>query len=145
MQVTISAKARLPTVAALDVALACVGDRWSLLIVGALLPGPLKYGEIAAAIEGIAPNILAARLKRLAHDGIVISRPYSVKPVRLEYELTASGSELAAAVHRLTEWAARLEGGGDVPFHTTCGTAIEYRAWCPTCDVPASDEGTIEL
>jgi DNA-binding HxlR family transcriptional regulator len=132
-------------VAALDVALARVGDRWSLLIVAALLPGPLKYGEMAAAIDGIAPNILAARLKRLAHDGLVVARPYSTKPVRLEYELTASGSELAAAVQRLTEWAARLEGGGDVPFHAPCGTAIEFRAWCPTCDIPASDDGTIEL
>jgi DNA-binding HxlR family transcriptional regulator len=145
MQVTLPAEARLSTVAALDIALARVGDRWSLLIVDALLPGPLKYGELATVIDAIAPNILAARLKRLAHDGLVLARPYSNKPVRLEYELTASGGELAAAVQRLTEWAARLEGHGDVPFHSTCGTAIEYRAWCPTCDVPASDDGTIEL
>jgi DNA-binding HxlR family transcriptional regulator len=131
--------------ASLDVALARVGDRWSLLIVDSLLAGPLKYGELASAIDGIAPNILAARLKRLAHDGLVVARPYSQKPVRHEYELTANGTELAAAVHRLTEWAARLDGGGDVPFHTACGTAIEYRPWCPTCDVFATDDGTIEL
>jgi DNA-binding HxlR family transcriptional regulator len=135
--------------ASLDVALSRVGDRWSLLIVDALLPGPQKYGELAAGIEGIAPNILAARLKRLAHDGLVVARPYSQRPVRHEYELTASGTELAAAVHRLTEWAARLDGG-DVPFHTACGTAIEYRPWCPTCEVFATDAslhepGTIEL
>jgi DNA-binding HxlR family transcriptional regulator len=132
-------------VAALDVALARVGDRWSLLIVEALLSGPRKYGELAAEIEGIAPNILAARMKRLAQDGLVVARPYSTRPVRLEYELTAVGSELAAAVQRLAEWAARLDGGGDVPFHATCGTAIEFRAWCPTCDTPAGDDGIIEL
>jgi DNA-binding HxlR family transcriptional regulator len=131
--------------AALDVALARVGDRWSLLIVDSLLAGPLRYGELATSIVGIAPNILAARLKRLAHDGLVVARPYSQKPVRYEYELTASGAELAGAVQRLTEWAARLEGGGDVPFHNTCGTAIEYRPWCPTCDAAATDDGTIEL
>jgi DNA-binding HxlR family transcriptional regulator len=140
--------------ASLDVALSRVGDRWSLLIVDALLPGPQKYGELAAGIEGIAPNILAARLKRLSHDGLVVARPYSQRPVRHEYELTASGTELAAAVHRLTEWAARLDGGehteDSVSFHTACGTAIEYRPWCATCEVFAADEslnetGTIEL
>jgi DNA-binding HxlR family transcriptional regulator len=140
--------------ASLDVALSRVGDRWSLLIVDGLLPGPQKYGELAAGIEGIAPNILAARLKRLAHDGLVVARPYSQRPVRHEYELTASGTELAAAVHRLTEWAARLDGAehseDDVPFHTACGTAIDYRPWCPTCEAFTTDAslhepGTIEL
>ncbi len=130
----------------LDQALARVGDRWTLLIVEALLRGPLKYGELATGVNGIAPNILAARLKRLVADGLVVARPYSHRPLRLDYELTASGSELAAAVHRLAEWAARLSGA-DVEYHPTCGTPVEYRAWCPTCDSPVdvNDDGIVEL
>ena len=63
--------------APLDRALTRVGDRWTLLLVEALLDGPLRYGELADAVTGIAPNILAARLKRLEQDGLVTATPYS--------------------------------------------------------------------
>ena len=39
-------------------ALAAVGDRWTLLLVEALLDGSRRFGELEAAVEGIAPNIL---------------------------------------------------------------------------------------
>jgi DNA-binding HxlR family transcriptional regulator len=118
----------------LGAALDRVGDRWSLQVVEALLAGPLRYGELAAAVTGIAPNILADRLRRLERAGILLGTPYSARPVRLEYALTADGRELAGALRLLADWGARRAGGDGEPLrHDACGTPLEARWHCPTC------------
>ena len=50
----------------LDGAAKQVGDRWSLRVIGALLAGDRTFGELAGEVDGIAPNILAARLQGAA-------------------------------------------------------------------------------
>jgi len=85
----------------LDRALTRVGDRWTLLVVDALLDGPRRFGELSEAVPGIAPNILAARLRKLERERLVASDPYSTRPVRHQYALTPDGRELAAALHVL--------------------------------------------
>ena len=67
-------------------------------------------------------------------DGVVVGTPYTDRPVRLTYELTAAGRELAGAVALLSAWGARREGRSAATFHARCGTALETRPWCPTCD-----------
>ena len=117
----------------LGAALDRVGDRWSLLVVEALLEGPRRFGEIADSIGGIAPNILAARLKRLERAGIVVARPYAQRPVRLAYGLTVDGRELAGAVRLLADWGGRHGDPAEAARHDVCGTPLEARWWCPTC------------
>ena len=118
----------------LDRGLARVGDRWTLLIVDALLEGAKRYSDLAHAVDGIAPNILAARLRKLERDGLIVARPYSHRPRRLSYELTADGKALAGALALLTAWAARLAGHDTSGYHAACGTALQTRPWCPTCE-----------
>ena len=120
----------LPLEAALD----RVGDRWSLLLVEALLDGPRRFGELTETLSGIAPNILTDRLRRLERAGIVRSTPYQERPTRLAYDLTADGRDLASALRLLADWGSR--GGSDAePLrHLTCGTALEARWFCPTCE-----------
>jgi DNA-binding HxlR family transcriptional regulator len=128
----------LPT--GLGVALDRVGDRWSLQVVEALLAGPLRYGELAGAVAGIAPNILADRLRRLERAGILVGAAYSQRPRRLEYALTADGRELAGALRLLADWGARRVGADGEPLrHGTCGTPLEARWHCPTCGVAVDD------
>ncbi len=50
---------------ALAAALERVGDRWSLLVVDALLGGPRRYGDLQEGLPGIATNLLADRLRHL--------------------------------------------------------------------------------
>jgi DNA-binding HxlR family transcriptional regulator len=116
----------------LATALDLVGDRWTLLIVDALLTGPRRFGELGESVEGIAPNILSTRLKQLERDAIVVSRPYSRRPLRMSYELSGAGRELAGALRLLAHWAA---GHTDdhAPRHPQCGSAMEARWYCPTC------------
>ncbi len=134
---------------ALDAALAQVGDRWSLLVVDALLDGPRRFGELQERITGIATNILARRLRHLSDARIIVARPYSHRPPRSAYELTASGRELAGALRLLAQWGADQwpseHQGPATPAHATCGTALQARWWCPTCDQPVDypDDGPI--
>ena len=73
----------------------------------ALLAGPRRFNELLDEIPGIAANILSQRLKRLEHDALLVSRPYSERPPRAAYELTAEGKELAGALRLLAQWGAR--------------------------------------
>jgi DNA-binding HxlR family transcriptional regulator len=115
-------------------ALARVGDRWTLLVVEALLAGPRRFSELLGQIPGIAANILSERLKRLEREGLLVARPYSERPPRAAYQLTAEGRELAGALRLLAQWGAKHTDPGDVPRHLACGTPIEARWYCPTCD-----------
>ncbi|MFZ4519354.1 MAG: winged helix-turn-helix transcriptional regulator [Microthrixaceae bacterium] len=117
----------------LDRALRRIGDRWSLLVVDALRSGPRRYGELARSVPGIAPNVLARRLRDLEADGLVVATPYQERPVRMAYGLTADGRALAAVIDQLAAWAAAREGDTVGPRHDACGTALELRWWCPTC------------
>jgi DNA-binding HxlR family transcriptional regulator len=137
------ARRRTPAATPLADALARVGDRWTLLIVAALLDGPLRFNELQAQLEGIAPNVLSARLKALTEQALVVTQAYTDRPPRFVYELSESGRELAGALRRLADWGART-GGGEPYRHEACGTALEARWWCPSCeqvvDDPADDE-----
>jgi DNA-binding HxlR family transcriptional regulator len=115
-------------------ALVRVGDRWTLLVVEALLPAPRRFNELLTLIPGIAANILSERLKRLERDGLLIARPYSERPPRAAYQLTAEGAELAGALLLLAHWGTRHTDSADPPRHLTCGTPIQARWYCPTCD-----------
>jgi DNA-binding HxlR family transcriptional regulator len=115
-------------------ALARVGDRWTLLVVEALLPGPRRFNDLLSQIPGIAANILSDRLKRLERDGLLVARPYSQRPPRAAYQLTAEGTELAGALRLLAHWGSRHTDQTDSPRHRACGTPIEVRWYCPTCD-----------
>ncbi len=126
-------------------ALATVGDRWTLLLVASLLDGPRRFGELQEQVEGIAPNVLTQRLRQLERNALVIARPYSERPPRFEYELSASGQELTGALRLLAGWGARHGGGGTAPRHAICGTPMEARWWCPTCERPVSDDEGDEL
>ena len=120
----------------LAAALARVGDRWSLLVVEALLPGPRRFNELTEAVTGIAPNILADRLRRLEAERVIRSTPYSERPPRFAYELSAEGAELAGALRLLADWGSRVAREAEPLRHSACGTPVEARWWCPTCDRP---------
>jgi DNA-binding HxlR family transcriptional regulator len=122
-------------------ALAQVGDRWTLLIVEALLAGPLRFNDLAGQIPGIAASILSERLKRLERDALIVARPYSDRPPRAAYQLTAEGSDLGGALRLLAGWAAaRHADDTPAPRHTACGTPLQARWYCPTCDHLADHE-----
>jgi DNA-binding HxlR family transcriptional regulator len=131
-------------VSPLQAALDRVGDRWSLLVVESLLIGPRRFNDLQTSLDGIAPNILSDRLKRLERERVLVARPYSERPLRLRYELTADGRALAGALRLLADWGAR-SNPTDALRHRTCGTPLEARWYCPTCDRSVDETDTTEL
>ncbi|MBV9450682.1 MAG: helix-turn-helix transcriptional regulator [Streptosporangiaceae bacterium] len=127
-------------------ALARVGDRWTLLVVEALLAGPLRFNDLTGQVPGIAASVLSERLKRLERDALIVARPYSDRPPRATYQLTAEGTDLAGALRLLAGWAARHTDASQTPRHAACGTSLQARWYCPTCDHLADlepDVGTL--
>jgi DNA-binding HxlR family transcriptional regulator len=137
-------RAMPPAQTPLAAALERVGDRWSLLLIEALLDGPRRFGELSEAVAGIAPNILAERLRRLEGERVVRAVPYSERPPRFTYALTDEGQELAGVLRLLADWGSRGSAHAEPMRHAACGTPVEARLWCPTCarslDEPEADE-----
>ncbi len=131
-----------PTGALAD-ALTRVGDRWTLLVVAALLEGPRRFGELQAAVPGVASNVLSARLRTLERAGLVVATPYATRPPRMDYRLTAAGGELGGALRLLAAWASGPGGDAEAPAHEACGSPLQVRWWCPTCGRAAEDGGDV--
>lgn len=125
---------------ALADALNTIGDRWTLLLIAALLDGPRRFGDLQQEVPGIAPNVLTQRLRQLERNALVIARPYSERPPRFVYELSAAGRELAGALRLMASWGARNAEGAAAPRHSVCGTPMEARWWCPTCERIVEDD-----
>lgn len=130
---------------ALAAALERVGDRWLLLVIGALLEGPQRFGELQRSIPGVATNVLAGRLRDLERQGLVVAEPYSERPLRLEYRATARAVELSGALRLLAAWGSENESGVESPAHSVCGTSLEVRYWCPTCHEVVDDDAEVWL
>jgi DNA-binding HxlR family transcriptional regulator/putative sterol carrier protein len=91
---------------ALDVA----GDRWTLLIVRELTPGPRRFTDLVDGLPGISRKLLTERLRMLERDGVVARQELPPPAARQVYELTDDGRDLAHAMAPLIAWGARRIG-----------------------------------
>ncbi len=110
-----------------------LGDRWTLLLVRDLLPGPRRFQDFARSLKGIAPNILSDRLKLMEEHGLVARRFYSDHPPRAEYALTERGRELGVVVGALATWGARHVHRSSALVHDDCGQPVEMKYFCRRC------------
>ncbi len=88
-------------------ALELVGERWALLIVRELVPGPLRFSDIKAALPGISSNILSTRLADLERDHIITRRGLPHPANTTVYALTDWGAALKPLIMELGRWAVR--------------------------------------
>ena len=82
-----------------------VGDKWSVMIVMLLGPGPRRFNEIRRAINGISQRMLTLTLRGLERDGLVTRTVTPSIPPRVDYELTPLGQSLRRPIDALGEWA----------------------------------------
>lgn len=88
-----------------------IGDRWTVLVVGALNDGPMRFGEITRRIDGVSQKMLTQTLRALERDGLVKRTLYPQVPPRVEYELTEAGRTLRDPLKALEDWATTHMGG----------------------------------
>lgn len=82
-----------------------VGDKWTVLVLGALESGPLRYSEIEARIPGLTQKMLTQTVRALERDGLVLRTVYPEVPPHVDYRLTDLGLTLLAPLATLRQWA----------------------------------------
>jgi DNA-binding HxlR family transcriptional regulator len=82
-----------------------LAHKWTVLIVWALKPGPMRFTELRAAVPGITSQVLTRSLRDLERDGIVVRRYFPEVPPRVEYALTDLGRTMCAPVTAVRGWA----------------------------------------
>ncbi len=106
----------------LAAAMDLVGQRWAMLVVRELAPGPRRFTDIHGALPGVATDVLAQRLRELMAAGVVEHRVQRhPTPVKL-YSLTESGLTVADIAARLGDWGRSL-----LPASPPAGAAVRAR------------------
>ena len=82
-----------------------IGDKWTVLVIGALHHGSLRFSELRAHIGGVAPKVLTQTLRAMERDGLLTRTVHAQVPPRVDYELTELGASLTGPIATLTDWA----------------------------------------
>ena len=93
--------ASCPTRQVLD----CIADKWAVLVVGLLIAGRRRFGELRREIQGVSQKMLTQTLRSLERDGLISRRVYACVPPKVEYSLTPLGQSLAETLDGLRVWA----------------------------------------
>ena len=91
-------------------ALELVGERWGLLVIRELLPGPKRFKDLAEGLPRIPSNVLSGRLKEMEEAGIVTRRVLPRPSGAVVYDLTHYGRELEATILGLARWGTPSRG-----------------------------------
>jgi DNA-binding HxlR family transcriptional regulator len=105
----------------INLTLETLGDRWSLIVIRDLMFGNARHFRelLARSQEGIASNILADRLKRLAAAGLVSRRDDPSHKQKAIYSLTEASIELVPLLAHMGSWGLR---------HTPASKELSIRA-----------------
>ncbi|MFE2728906.1 winged helix-turn-helix transcriptional regulator [Kitasatospora sp. NPDC059327] len=84
-----------------------LANKWSALALGALEPGPRRFGALRARLQGVSPKVLTHTLRRLEEHGLVDREVFAEVPLRVEYRLTELGRDACAPLAHLRTWVER--------------------------------------
>ncbi|MDV5168691.1 helix-turn-helix domain-containing protein [Photobacterium rosenbergii] len=82
-----------------------IGDKWSMLILFALVDGTERFNALKSRVEGISQRMLTQTLRDLEREGYVNRTVYPEVPVKVEYCLTEMGRDLVKPLYQLVTWA----------------------------------------
>jgi DNA-binding HxlR family transcriptional regulator len=81
-----------------------IADKWTVLVLGLLANGPVRFNQLRRQVEGVSQKMLAQTLKKLERDGLVYRKVFPTVPVTVEYSITSLGRTLATVVNALRLW-----------------------------------------
>ncbi|MHA0036454.1 winged helix-turn-helix transcriptional regulator [Deinococcus sp. PESE-13] len=88
-----------------------IGDKWTVLVIAELSPGPQRFRQLQRAIYGISQRMLTLTLRRLERDGLVSRTVKATVPPQVTYALTERGVSLTQVVRGLVDWSVQHETG----------------------------------
>ena len=86
-------------------ALELIADKWTTLVVYALVDGPRRHGELRRTIDGISQKMLTQTLRRMEAEGLIEREVLDRVPPHVEYSLTPLGHTLEKPLVAICEWA----------------------------------------
>lgn len=126
----------LKGVSSLGVATVVIGDRWSILVLGAVMRGMCNYDSMHKFLN-ISSNVLSSRLKTLLELDLLSQVQDDVDKRRLNYSMTEKGWDvypmILSLVHWADRWLAGSRGPDEVYLHTSCGKLTEPVVICQAC------------
>lgn len=81
-----------------------IGDKWTIMVVGALSHGPMRFNALMRRIGGVSHRMLTLTLRRLERDGLVKRTAFPTIPPRVDYELTPLAHSLIEPLAALAQW-----------------------------------------
>lgn len=90
---------------ALDQVLDRIANKWTILVVGSLSHGPLRFNALRRLIDGVSHRMLTLTLRGLERNGLVRRTVYATVPPQVEYALTPVGHSLIEPLRVLAAWA----------------------------------------
>jgi DNA-binding HxlR family transcriptional regulator len=81
-----------------------LANKWTMLTMGALSGGPMRFGELRRRLDGITQKMLTQTLRALERDGLVTRTIYPTIPPRVEYAATGLGQSVTALMHAIRSW-----------------------------------------
>ena len=84
-----------------------LGKRWTGVLLGTLISGPVGFRALARAVPGISDSVLSERLAELTEAGLVDRSVAEGPPVSVTYTLTEAGRALLPALEQIRRWAER--------------------------------------
>lgn len=79
-------------------------DKWTVMVVGALALGTLRFNALQRSVPGISHRMLTLTLRGLKRDGLVERNAYPTSPPKVEYKLTEFGHSLIGPLKMLSAW-----------------------------------------
>jgi len=115
-----------------------LGDRWSASVLAAAFLGAHRFQQFATDIGSVPPFTLTARLGRFVEHGVLVRRPIAMGKRRMEYHLTAKGTDFFGIYACEIAWSAvAFPDRGALPLvieHVPCGNAFEPTFVCNSCN-----------
>lgn len=117
--------------------LAVIDDRWSVLVVAAIMLGARSFDALSRSLE-ISSAVLPRRLQRLCALEVLRRAPDPQDARRAVYQLDRAGRELFPYMLALAQWGGTQtehdDGVGWV--HGACGKRAQGRMVCSHCRSP---------
>jgi DNA-binding HxlR family transcriptional regulator len=96
-----------------------MGDKWTSLALVALKDGPMRFGALHRRLEGVSQKMLSQTLRSLERDGLLTRTVLDLRPLSVEYALTARAAELVTIMQALKAWA-------EMHLHTIAASNAKY-------------------
>jgi len=82
-----------------------ITTKWSLLVLGCLCNGPMRFNALRGANVGVTQKALTQCLRRLEANGFITRSVVSTAPVAVVYAIAPLGRSLEPHLQAILAWA----------------------------------------